>query len=66
MKKISFAIFLLGLTAVLFPAYAQEKSFIESSLVINIEIPVHVYHEGKLVNDLTNNDFEVYENSIIQ
>ena len=45
-------IFLLILAFPWSSSAAQEKSFIESSLVLNIEIPVRVFDGGKFVGNL--------------
>jgi len=52
---------LLGLSI-----FAQQQSFIEQSLVINIEVPVRVFDGGRFVSDLTIQDFEIYEDGVEQ
>jgi hypothetical protein len=52
------------LILVSFLLYAQE--LIHSVSVINIEIPVRVYKGGSFVDNLTINDFEVYDNNELQ
>ncbi len=61
MKKqtILLAIFVLGLALV-----AQDIQ--QEAISINIEVPVRVYKGNNFVNDLTINDFEVYEDGILQ
>lgn len=44
--------------------FSQE--IIHESLVINIEVPVRVFKGGQFVDDLTINDFEIYEDGISQ
>lgn len=43
---------------------AQELQY--ESIAINIEVPVRVYDRDKFVSDLTIDDFELYENGILQ
>lgn len=61
LKKHTFllAILILGLTI-----SAQELQ--HESLAINIEVPVRVYKGNDFVGDLTIDDFELYENGILQ
>lgn len=61
MKKniLIIGIFILSLTL-----FAQEIT--HETLVINIEVPVRVFKGGKFVNDLTINDFEVFEDGKLQ
>jgi len=53
------AILILGLTI-----SAQELQ--HESLAVNIEVPVRVYKGDDFVGDLTIDDFELYENGILQ
>jgi hypothetical protein len=46
--------------------FAQQQSFIEQSLVINIEVPVRVFDGSRFVDSLTIRDFEIYEDGIEQ
>ena len=61
MKKqtILLAIFVLGLTLL-----AQDIQ--QEAISINVEVPVRVYKGNNFVADLTINDFEVYEDGILQ
>lgn len=60
MKKVLiFGILVLGLTL-----FAQEIT--HESLVVNIEIPVRVYQGKIFVDNLTINDFEVFEDGVPQ
>ncbi len=52
-------IFLLGLTLL-----AQEIS--HETIVVNIEVPVRVFKGNKFIDDLTIDDFEVYEDGKLQ
>ncbi len=52
-------VLILGLTI-----SAQELQY--KSIAINIEVPVRVYDRDKFVSDLTIDDFELYENGILQ
>ena len=44
--------------------FAQEIT--HETLVINIEVPVRVFKSGEFVDNLTINDFEVYEDGVLQ
>ena len=54
-----FCAFLLALTA--FP-----QQITEESIVINIEVPVRVFQGGNFVENLTIDDFEIFEDGIAQ
>jgi len=43
-----------------------QQSLIESVFVLNIEVPVRVFNDGKFVDDLTLADFEIQENGVKQ
>ncbi len=43
-----------------------QQFLIESASVINIEVPVRVFHDGTFVGDLTLADFEVHEDGVKQ
>ncbi|UCE22401.1 MAG: hypothetical protein JSV46_09400 [Candidatus Aminicenantes bacterium] len=56
MKKLIFVTLIAGLSlAVLAQQITHE------SLVINIEVPVRVFKGGQFVEDLTINDFSIFE-----
>jgi len=60
MKKVLIiTVLALGLTL-----FAQEIT--HESLVINIEVPVRVFEGRKFVENLTMNDFEVFEDGVLQ
>ncbi len=61
MKK---PILIIGVLFLSLATLAQEISHDVS--VINIEIPVRVFKRSKFVNNLTINDFEIYEDGILQ
>jgi hypothetical protein len=61
LKRIIFAFFIAGLSLVVL---AQEIS--HESIVINIEVPVRVFKSNRFVNDLTINDFIIYEDGKLQ
>ncbi|MFQ6070376.1 MAG: hypothetical protein ACE5LC_07605 [Candidatus Aminicenantales bacterium] len=63
MKKIIISAGMLLLSLV---SFSQEKIFIEQSLVVNVEVPLRVFHRGEFVDNLSLNDFEVFENGIPQ
>lgn len=55
-------VLILGLCSLL----GAQEAFIKHSLVINIEVPVRVFQAGLFVNNLTIDDFEVWENDVPQ
>jgi len=58
-------IFLVSVIAVLGSVFfAQEIS--HETIVVNIEVPVRVFERGKFVDNLTIDDFEVYEDGKLQ
>lgn len=63
MKKLLILTAIVGLSFSVFP---QEEIFIKESLVVNVEVPVRVFKEGEFVDNITINDFEVFENGILQ
>jgi len=63
MKKALFFIAAFGLLG--FSALSQEI-FVKQALVVNIEVPVRVFKDGTFVDNLSINDFEVFENGIPQ
>jgi len=63
LKRI-FKLACLGVSLFLFAAspYFSQQTLVETALVVNIEVPVRVFDgRGNFVNDLTIDDFEVYE-----
>jgi len=59
--------FLLS-TLYAFPSfpYPEENSPQEEVTVVAVEVPVRVLHKGQFVRNLTKEDFEIYENGILQ
>lgn len=55
---------LAGFSILSFALFSQEIS--EKTLVINVELPVRVFKGNTFVDDLTMNDFEVYEDGKLQ
>ena len=47
-------------------ALFAQQIFIEESLVINIEVPIRVFDGRNFVQNLTIDDFEVYEDGVLQ
>jgi hypothetical protein len=45
---------------------AQQQSFEEQSLVLNIEVPVRVFQDNTFLTDLTAKDFELFEDGVEQ
>jgi len=60
MKKV----IIIGVLALGLTLFAQEIT--HESLVINIEIPVRVYQGKTFIDNLTINDFEVFEDGVLQ
>lgn len=48
-----------------FTLFSQEI-FIKQSLVVNVEVPVRVFQAGKFIENLTLEDFEIYEDGVPQ
>jgi hypothetical protein len=61
MRKIWLMLVFLGFTLSLFPQQVAEES-----MVINIEVPVRVFKGDVFIDDLTIDDFEIYENGAAQ
>ena len=61
MRKILFIGIIFGLSLMLFPQEIKEEA-----TVINIEVPVRVFNSGTFVDNLTIDDFEVFENGVVQ
>ena len=61
MKKVSCISFFIALCIFSFPQELQHDA-----IAINIEVPVRVFTKGKFVEELSINDFEVYENGVLQ
>jgi len=62
MKKIILVYGLLFFCLSLF----SQQIFKEEALVINVEVPVRVFKDGQFVEKLTIDDFQVFENGILQ
>ncbi|NOR15951.1 MAG: hypothetical protein GQ544_09615 [Candidatus Aminicenantes bacterium] len=61
MKKIYLVLAVFFLSLTIFAQQIQEESF-----VINIEVPVRVFDSDTFVDSLTIDDFEIYEDGILQ
>jgi len=61
LKKVSCISFFIALCIFSFPQELQHDA-----IAINIEVPVRVFTKGKFVEELSINDFEVYENGVLQ
>lgn len=55
---------MIGILAFGLTLFAQEIT--HETLVVNIEIPVRVYQGGIFIDDLTIDDFEVFEDGVLQ
>ncbi len=58
------AIVILGLSV--FSQQVSDQKISEETMVINVEVPVRVFQGNMFVEDLTLNDFEVFEDGIPQ
>ncbi len=52
---------LLAVSLTLSMSLSAQESFVEQSLVINIEVPVRVFKDGTFIEDLTKKDFKIFE-----
>ena len=66
MKKILLFVTLTFLCLSLFSQQVSQESFIEESLVINVEVPVRVFKGKTFIDKLTLKDFEVLEDGVPQ
>jgi VWFA-related protein len=62
MKRSVFIIFILFVTGLSF----SQQSFIEQTFVINVEVPVRVFQGNRFIDNLTIQDFEIFEDGIRQ
>lgn len=65
MKKFT-CFFLLILHPIILHPFLESKTPQEEVTVIAVEVPVRVLHKGQFVRNLTKEDFEIYENGILQ
>ena len=61
MKKVIFSILCLCLTVSLFPQIDQQQA-----TIINVSVPVRVLDKGSFIDTVSLDDFELYENGILQ
>ncbi|MFC2166443.1 hypothetical protein ACFLQZ_00585 [Acidobacteriota bacterium] len=54
------------LTILIFGLTISAQELQHKSVAINIEVPVRVYNGDKFVSDLTIDDFQLYENNVLQ
>lgn len=66
MKKTLLLAILIFLCLSLFSQQESQQSFIEQSLVVNVEVPVRVFKGSTFIDNLTMKDFEVFEDGIPQ
>ncbi len=66
MKKLTLlaAVAILGLSV--FSQQVSDQKLSEETMVINVEVPVRVFKGNRFIDDLTLNDFEVFEDGIPQ
>ena len=59
---------ILSMPAIMYLAFLlyPQETLIETSLVLNIEVPVRVFNGGKFVDNLKIKDFELWEDGIKQ
>jgi len=60
------AFFLLTLHPFILQPVQEQKTSQEEVTVIAVEVPVRVLHKGQFVKNLTQEDFEIYENGVLQ
>lgn len=63
-KKMLGVLILAGLAALGLPSSGQQLS--EERTVVNVGVPVRVFQGERFISDLTLNDFEVYEDGVLQ
>ncbi len=66
MRKSIVATCMCLLSLSIFPYQTRQRSLVETSMVINIEVPVRVFKGGEFVDGLKLEDFEVLEDGIPQ
>lgn len=66
MRKLTLAISMCLLCFSIFPHQVRQRSLVETSMVINIEVPVRVFKGGDFVDGLKLEDFEVLEDGVPQ
>ncbi len=66
MKKgtIEFGILFWGLLSFVFTFFAQDHQY--EAIAVNIEVPVRVFQGDRFVDNLTMDDFEVFEEGVLQ
>jgi VWFA-related protein len=57
-------IFIIGILSLILFASGQEIQ--EEAIAVNIEVPVRVFTKGQFVEELSIDDFEVYEDGVLQ
>ena len=60
------ALILILISPFLICPQEQDKPLKEKVKVVNVEVPVRVYYKGKPVDNLTKDDFKIFENKKIQ
>jgi hypothetical protein len=60
------AFFLLTLLPIILHPIQEQKTSQEEVTVVAVEVPVRVLHKGQFVRNLTKEDFEIYENKVLQ
>ena len=58
--------FLLTLYPFILHPVQEQKTSQEEVTVIAVEVPVRVLHKGQFVRNLTKEDFDLYENGVLQ
>ena len=58
--------FLLTLHPFILHPIQEQKTSQEEVTVVAVEVPVRVLHKGQFVRNLTKEDFEIYENGVLQ
>src|SRR4030042_4953656 len=66
MKKIIIFLLAVLLSSMAFLVSQEDETLKEKVKVVNVEVPVRVYYQDKPVDNLTKNDFEIYEGKKLQ
>jgi hypothetical protein len=65
-KEYQEGVFIAGLFALIGILMGNDQQIAHDASVVNVEVPVRVYDGNRFVDNLNINDFEVYENDILQ
>ena len=66
MKKLTILAAVVIFSLSVFSQQVSDQKLSEETMVINVEVPVRVFQGNRFIDDLTLNDFEVFEDGITQ